>query len=94
MKGLEKGQVSASAARLKVLLPVLAGLFVLLAGWFAWSGWELHRDGARRVSITQARNDAVDAARLALSSEQKQLTTRLASPAVQAAITNGTITSP
>ncbi|GAA5066576.1 phosphomannomutase/phosphoglucomutase [Lysobacter panacisoli] len=89
MKGLEMGQVSASAARLKVLLPVLVGLFVLLAGWFAWSGWELHRDGARRVSVTQARDEAVDAARLALSSEQKQLTARLATPAVQNAIAAG-----
>ncbi len=56
---------------------------------FAWSGWQLHQDGARRLAIAQLRDDAVMAARKALAAEQKQLTDRLASPPVQAALVAG-----
>jgi len=89
MKGLEKGQITAGAAQLKVLLPVVAALFVLLAAFFAWSGWQLDRDGARRLAVTEARNAAVDGAVKVLGSEQKQLTDRLAAPTLQAALTAG-----
>jgi phosphomannomutase/phosphoglucomutase len=89
MKGLEKGQLSASAAQLKVLLPVVAVLLAVLAAGFAWSGWQLHRDGARRLAITEARNTAVDSAVNALIAEQKRLTERLAAPTLQAALAAG-----
>ncbi|BDU18383.1 phosphomannomutase/phosphoglucomutase [Lysobacter auxotrophicus] len=89
MKGLEKGQIAAGAAQLKVLLPVVVALFVLLAAFFAWSGYQLHRDGARRLAISEARNAAVDGAVRALGLEQKQLTDRLAAPTLQAALTAG-----
>jgi len=89
MKGLEKGQLTAGAAQLKVLLPIVAALFVLLAAFFGWSGWQLHRDGARQLAITEARNAAVEGAVQALGVEQKQLTDRLAAPTLQAALTAG-----
>jgi len=89
MKGLEKGQITAGAAQLKVLLPVVAALFVLLAAFFAWSGWQLHRDGARQLAVTEARNTAVEGAVKVLGVEQKQLTDRLAAPTLQAALTAG-----
>lgn len=89
MKGLENGQLSASAAQLKVVLPLVAAVIALLGAWFAWCGWQLHQDGERRMAITQLRDDAVLAARQALGAEQKQLTQRLASPAVQGALAVG-----
>ncbi|HEY0505117.1 MAG TPA: phosphomannomutase/phosphoglucomutase [Lysobacter sp.] len=89
MKGLENGQLSASAAQLKSLLPVAAAIVVLLGAWFAWSGWQLHQDGERRLAIGQLRDDAVLAARQALGTQQKQLGDRLASPPVQAALAAG-----
>lgn len=86
MKGLEKGQLALSAAQLKILLPVAAAALALVAAFFAWSGWQLHQDGTRRLAITEARNAAVEAAQHALISEQKQLAQRLAQPAVQSAL--------
>ena len=89
MKGLEKGQLAAGAAQLKVLIPAVVALFALLAAFFAWSGYQLHRDGSRRLSITEARNAAVEGAVKALGVEQRQLTDRLASPTLQAALAAG-----
>ncbi|WP_396616104.1 phosphomannomutase/phosphoglucomutase [Lysobacter soli] len=89
MKGLEKGQLAAGAAHLKVLIPAVVALFALLAAFFAWSGYQLHRDGSRRLAITEARNAAVEGAVKALGVEQKQLTDRLASPTLQAALAAG-----
>jgi len=89
MKGLEKGQLAAGAAQLKVLVPAVVALFVLLAAFFAWSGWQLHRDGSRQLAVTEARNAAVEGAVKALGIEQKQLTERLAAPTLQAALTAG-----
>lgn len=89
MKGLEKGQLAAGAAQLKVLIPAVVALFALLAAFFAWSGYQLHRDGSRRLAITEARNAAVEGAVKALGVEQNQLTDRLASPTLQAALAAG-----
>lgn len=86
MKGLERGQLSLSAAQMKVVIPVLIAVFALIAAFFAWSGWELHQDGSRRLAITEARNTAAEAAQRALLGEQKQLQQRLAQPAVQSAL--------
>ncbi|RDY65571.1 phosphomannomutase/phosphoglucomutase [Lysobacter soli] len=93
MKGLEKGQLAAGAAQLKVLIPAVVALFALLAAFFAWSGYQLHRDGSRRLAITEARNAAVESAVSALGVEQKQLTDRLASPTLQAALAAGDLTA-
>ncbi|WP_192631775.1 phosphomannomutase/phosphoglucomutase [Lysobacter soli] len=93
MKGLEKGQLAAGAAQLKVLIPAVIALFALLAAFFAWSGYQLHRDGSRRLAITEARNAAVESAVSALGVEQKQLTDRLASPTLQAALAAGDLTA-
>jgi len=93
MKGLEKGQLAAGAAHLKVLIPAVVALFALLAAFFAWSGYQLHRDGSRRLAITEARNAAVEGAVKALGVEQRQLTDRLASPTLQAALAAGDLTA-
>lgn len=89
MKGLDKEQMAIPAAQLKKLVPVIVAAFVLLAAFFAWGGWEQHRDGARRLAITEARNVAVERAQMALIGEQKQFAQRLSAAPVQAAITAG-----
>ncbi|MBU8977370.1 phosphomannomutase/phosphoglucomutase [Lysobacter sp. MMG2] len=71
------------------MLPLVAALLAVLAAWFAWTGLGLHRDGTRRLAITEARNTAIDAAVKALTAEQKQLTERLAAPTLQAALAAG-----
>src|SRR5688572_14069175 len=89
MKGVEKEQLSASAAQLKSVLPLVIVACALLAAWFGWSGWQLHQDVERRQAVAQVRDDAVQAAQRALFTEQKQLTQRLAAPALQAALAAG-----
>lgn len=89
MKGVDKEQLPAAAGQLKAVLPLVIAACALLAAWFGWSGWQLHSDGARRMAVTQVRDDAVMAARVALMAEQKQLTGRLAAPALQAALAAG-----
>lgn len=89
MKGVEKEQLTASAAQLKSVLPLVIVACALLAAWFGWSGWQLHQDGERRQAVAQVRDDTVLAAQRALIAEQKQLTQRLAAPALQAALAAG-----
>ncbi len=89
MKGVEKEQLTASAAQLKSVLPLVIAACALLAAWFGWSGWQLHQDGERRQAVTEVRDEAVQAAQLALKAEQKQMTQRLAAPALQAALAAG-----
>ena len=89
MKAVEKEQLSASAAQLKVVLPLVIAACALLAAWFGWSGWQLHSDGVRRLTITELRNDVVAAAQESLAAEQKQLGQRLAAPTMQSALAAG-----
>ncbi|QSX74473.1 phosphomannomutase/phosphoglucomutase [Lysobacter arenosi] len=89
MKGVEKEQLTASAAQLKAVLPLVIVTCALLAAWFGWSGWQLHQDGERRQAVAQVRDDTLLAAQRALITEQKQLTQRLAAPALQAALAAG-----
>ncbi|MFC3552387.1 phosphomannomutase/phosphoglucomutase [Lysobacter cavernae] len=89
MKSVDKEQLQASAAQLKALLPVIIGVCALLAAWFAWSGWQLHSDNARRAAITQVRDSAVLAAQQGIAAERKRMTEQLAAPALQAALAAG-----
>ncbi|MGO4221701.1 phosphomannomutase/phosphoglucomutase [Lysobacter sp. TAF61] len=87
--GVEKEQLSASAAQLKSVLPLVVVACALLAAWFGWSGWQLHKDGERRQAIALVRDDAVQAAQRGLINEQKQLAKRLAAPELQSALAAG-----
>ncbi|HEY0659741.1 MAG TPA: phosphomannomutase/phosphoglucomutase [Lysobacter sp.] len=78
-----------SAAQLQGVLPLVAVALVLLAAWFAWSGWLQYRDGMRRDAVQQARDSAAQAAQSALAAEQKRFGEQLASAPVQAALANG-----
>lgn len=84
---IERPQLSAD--QLKPLRPVAIALCVLLAAWFAWSGWQQHRDNARRTGIERARDAAVEAAKTGLAGELKRLNERLASAPVQTALGAG-----
>ena len=64
---IERPQLS--LAQLKPLLPVVIVGSLLLAGWFGWSGWEQHRDGARRVALQQARDTAVQQVQAAIAAD-------------------------
>jgi phosphomannomutase/phosphoglucomutase len=77
-----------SAAQLQGLLPLAALALILLAAWFAWSGWLQYRDGTRRDAVQQARDAAVQVAQSALAAEQKRFGEQLASAPVQAALAN------
>jgi phosphomannomutase/phosphoglucomutase len=71
------------------LLGVLAALCLLLAGWFAWSAWELHRTETRRENVQAARDAAVDAARTALIADKRRLAERVMQSAVRDAVERG-----
>ncbi|MEG3192822.1 phosphomannomutase/phosphoglucomutase [Lysobacter sp. D1-1-M9] len=78
-----------SAEQLKPLRPVVIAAALLLAAWFAWSGWQQHRDDARRSDLQQSRDLAVQSVRSALLSEHRQLEQQLAGTGFQAAIAEG-----
>ncbi|KRA17962.1 phosphomannomutase [Lysobacter sp. Root604] len=78
-----------SAEQLKPLRSVAIVLCALLAAWFAWSGWQQHRDNARRSGIERARDAAIEAAKTGLAGELKRLDERLASAPVQTALSAG-----
>ncbi len=81
---MERPQLS--AAQLKPLLTAAIVVGSLLAVWFAWNAWELQRDGARRETLTRARDEAVQAAQRALATEHKRFSQQLASAGVQRAL--------
>ncbi|GHA88472.1 phosphomannomutase/phosphoglucomutase [Cognatilysobacter bugurensis] len=75
--------------QVRLLLGALAALCLLLAGWFAWSAWELHRAETRRADVQAARDAAVDAARTALVADKRRLAERVAQPALRVAVERG-----
>ncbi|QOW24698.1 phosphomannomutase/phosphoglucomutase [Lysobacter sp. H23M47] len=74
---------------LKPLLPALVVACALLALWFAWSGWQQQRDGGRRATVEQSRDQAVQAIATALASEHKRFADKLADPAFNSAVASG-----
>ena len=82
-----------SAGQLKPLRPLLIAACGLLALWFAWSGWQQHRDSARRSSITLSRDMAAQFVRSALNAEQRRFAQQLQSPGVRSAIAAGDLTA-
>jgi phosphomannomutase/phosphoglucomutase len=84
---IERPQLS--LAQLKPLLPVVIVGSVLLAGWFGWSGWEQHRDGARRSAVQAARDAAVQQVQAAIAADTQRLAEQVGKPAFLAALTAG-----
>ncbi|WP_235567189.1 phosphomannomutase/phosphoglucomutase [Lysobacter sp. Root604] len=89
MVDLKMERPKLSAEQLKPLRSVAIVLCALLAAWFAWSGWQQHRDNARRSGIERARDAAIEAAKTGLAGELKRLDERLASAPVQTALSAG-----
>ena len=89
MVNLKMERPQLSAAQLKPLLTVAIVLGWLLAAWFAWNAWQLQRDSARRDTVTQSRDEAVQAARLALATEHRRFVEQLAGAGVQQALAAG-----
>ena len=75
-----------NAAQLRRALPVLAILFLLLAGWLAWSGWRQQQDAGDQQVLKQARDGAVQQVASALADARERFRERLASPDVQSAL--------
>ncbi len=84
---IERPQLSAEQGRFLRLL--LAGACVLLAAWFAWSGWQQHRDASRRTGIEQARDQAITSLAAMLKTEYGRMETQLAKPDVRNAVADG-----
>ena len=89
MVNLKMERPRLSAAQLKPLLTVAIVAGSVLAVWFAWNAWELQRDSARRATVTQSRDEAVQAAQLALGNEHRRFVEQLASAGVQQALAAG-----
>ena len=47
-----------SNAQLRPMLPVLAALLLLAAGWLAWTGWQQARDTGRAQALEHRRGAA------------------------------------
>ncbi|HSM10578.1 MAG TPA: phosphomannomutase/phosphoglucomutase [Lysobacter sp.] len=71
------------------VLPLVVAAAVLLAAWFAWSGWQQYRDEARLAELQHARDGAVQAVQAALGAEHRRLAFQLADPGLQAAVAAG-----
>ncbi|MDQ3617452.1 MAG: phosphomannomutase/phosphoglucomutase [Pseudomonadota bacterium] len=84
---LERPQLS--VAHFKPLQPLVIVVGVLLALWFAWSGWQQYRDGARRDDVQQARDDVVQSVQSGLAADQKRLLQQLDNPGFKAAVATG-----
>ncbi|WP_133501889.1 phosphomannomutase/phosphoglucomutase [Cognatilysobacter terrigena] len=80
---------NAQVDRLKPLIPLGAGVALLLAGWFGFNAWAQWRDEARRSDVEAARDSVVQAAQSMIGSAQKHFADQLASPGVRDALQNG-----
>jgi phosphomannomutase/phosphoglucomutase len=80
-----------SAARLRPALPALAVVCALLALWLGWSGWQQWQDANRSQALQQSRDLAAQGTGRALQQQTQQMRDRLASPAVQAALSAGNL---
>ncbi|GAB2505326.1 phosphomannomutase/phosphoglucomutase [Lysobacter humi (ex Lee et al. 2017)] len=83
---------SALLERLKPALPLLAGLCLLLAGWFGWNAFEQFRDAQRRGDVEQVRDEAVRVAQSALTAAHKRFAAQLAGAPVRDALAAGDLT--
>ncbi|MGH8078596.1 MAG: hypothetical protein ACREPE_14915, partial [Lysobacter sp.] len=93
MVDLKMERPKLSAAQLKPLLMAAMVLGLVLATWFGWNAWDLHRDSMRRETVKASRDTAVQTARSGLAAEQKRFAQQLASPGVQRALAAGDLTA-
>ncbi len=80
---------SISLAKLRPALPAIAVVCALLALWLGWSSWQSWQGERKYRALETARDQVVDGTLRTLNNESAQLTKRLASPAVQAALASG-----
>ena len=76
-------------AELRRVLPLLAGLFALLAAWLAWGGIQQWRDARLSEAVEQSRDSLLAGSSKTLATLGRQLADRLASAPVQAALRSG-----
>lgn len=80
---------SLSLEPLKPVLPALVVGCLLLALWFAWSGWQQQRDSSRQLGLEQSRDQAANEVGRVLAAEQKRFSDKLADPDLLAAAQAG-----
>jgi phosphomannomutase/phosphoglucomutase len=78
-----------STQQLRPLLPVLAGIALLLAAWLGWSAFTQYQAGQRESALLRARDAAATGMERNVGAEVAQLVQRLAQPPVQAALAAG-----
>ncbi len=84
---IERPQLSLD--QLRPLRPVVIALALLLAAWLAFSAWQQQRDGARRSSLTTARDVAAQSLGSSLSNQKKRLVAQMQNPGFVAAVRTG-----
>ena len=84
-----KPRLRLPTAQLRAVLPIAAGLCVLLALWVAWNGWQQVQDANRSQALQASRDLAVTGTQHALQMQTKRLQDALASPGVQGALAAG-----
>ena len=84
---IERPQLSLD--QLRPLRPVVIALALLLAAWLAFSAWQQQRDGARRSSLTTARDVAAQSLGSSLSNQKKRLVAQMQNPGFMAAVRTG-----
>ncbi|MBZ4040663.1 phosphomannomutase/phosphoglucomutase [Novilysobacter selenitireducens] len=84
---IERPQLSLD--QLRPLRPVVIALALLLAAWLAFSAWQQQRDGARRSSLTTARDVAAQSLGSSLSNQKKRLVAQMQNPGFMAAVRAG-----
>ncbi len=85
----DRPRLHVSAAQLRPLLPLLAGLLVAVATWLAWTGFQQSRDAQRSGALGQARDQVVQGTSRALLAQADSMQKGLAAPEVQAALASG-----
>ncbi len=85
----DRPRLHVSAAQLRPLLPLLAGLLVAVAAWLAWTGFQQSRDAQRSGALGQARDQVVQGTSRALLAQADSMQKGLAAPEVQAALASG-----
>ena len=86
-----KGKLGIPGGAIKALMPVVAVVCGLLALWLAWSGWVQYRAENRESTLTKARDQAARQISESVAKQLAELDTRLKSPAVQAALSQGNL---
>ncbi len=82
-----------NAAPMRPALPWLAGALALMAAWMLWSGLQQMREQSRLEALTAQRDASIAAVNRYIGSETVRLRSKLAEPAVLAALRSGDLAS-